>query len=171
MSAVVVVIDQANDIAVIKAPMQGKPLTMGCVSEVVAGNPVYTVGFPNPSIQGVEPKLTKGDINSMTGLRDDPRMFQISVPVQPGNSGGPLVNKNREVIGIITSRVSDFAVLSNSGTLPQSVNYAMKAVYLKALVESNKDLRAAVEFTGAEKVDSSNPESVIESVVLISAEK
>jgi hypothetical protein len=47
-----------------------------------------TLGFPVPSIEGFNPKLTDGIISSLTGLRDDPDDIQITTPVQPGNSGG-----------------------------------------------------------------------------------
>jgi serine protease Do len=53
---------------------------------------VATIGFPDPSLQGFSPKLAKGEIASLSGAGDDPRYFQISVPVQPGNSGGALVD-------------------------------------------------------------------------------
>jgi S1-C subfamily serine protease len=54
------------------------------------GQSVFTVGFPNLSIQGVEPKFTDGRISSLSGVRDDQDSVQISVPIQPGNSGGAL---------------------------------------------------------------------------------
>jgi len=171
MGAVVVLADQLNDVAVLKAPVFGKPLKIGDVSAVKTGRPVYTVGFPNPFVQGFEPKLTKGDINCATGMKDDPRMFQISVPIQPGNSGGPLLDENGAVLGIITSKLSDLAALSISGSLPQAVNYALKIIYLKPLIESNKELKEAVDLANKKKSDTVPPESVMESVLLISVKK
>jgi serine protease Do len=60
---------------------------------------VATIGFPDIGLQGFAPKLAKGEIASLSGAADDPRNFQISVPVQPGNSGGAFgrqtVQKNR----------------------------------------------------------------------------
>jgi S1-C subfamily serine protease len=171
MGAVIVLADQINDLAVIKAPVLGKPLPFGDVSFVAAGAPVYTVGFPNPTVQGFEPKLTKGDINSATGLKDDPRMFQISVPVQPGNSGGPLLNERGAVVGIITSQLNSLNALITSGALPQNVNYALKVNYLKPLIESNKELREAVDGSKSREKEVNPPESAMESVLLIFVEK
>jgi S1-C subfamily serine protease len=63
------------------------------VSRTVAlSGRVATVGFPDIGLQGFAPKLAKGEIESLSGVGDDPRYFQISVPVQPGNSGGALVD-------------------------------------------------------------------------------
>src|SRR5262249_13383666 len=95
--------------------------------EVKLGSSVFTLGFPEPDIQGFEPKLTKGDVNGLAGTRDDERYFQISVPVQPGNSGGPLFNESGAVVGIVTKRLNDLAMLSRSGMVGQNVNYALKS--------------------------------------------
>ncbi|MGD0350523.1 MAG: trypsin-like peptidase domain-containing protein [Verrucomicrobiota bacterium] len=52
------------------------------------------------------PKLAKGEIASLSGASDDPRYFQISVPVQPGNSGGALVDEHGNVIGIVSAKLN-----------------------------------------------------------------
>ena len=74
--------------------------------------------------------VTDGIINSLSGIRDDPRVFQISVPVQSGNSGGPLVAQEGNVVGIVVSKLSAVALLKETGGLPQNVNYAVKSNYL-----------------------------------------
>jgi len=66
-----------------------------------------TVGFPNPTLQGVEPKPTDGKISSLAGVQDDAPQFQISVAVQPGNSGGALINSVGNAVGIVTARLSN----------------------------------------------------------------
>ena len=67
------------------------------------GGTVATVGFPDIGLQGFAPKLAKGEIASLSGAGDDPRYFQISAPVQPGNSGGALVDERGNVIGIVSA--------------------------------------------------------------------
>jgi serine protease Do len=74
------------------------------VTESRMGAGVFTIGFPNASIQGVEPKFTDGRVSSLSGIRDDKDRYQISVPIQPGNSGGPLVDmKTGSVVGVIVA--------------------------------------------------------------------
>jgi serine protease Do len=68
------------------------PLPIAASRTAHLGGTVATIGFPDPSLQGFSPKLAKGEIASLSGAGDDPRYFQISVPVQPGNSGGALVD-------------------------------------------------------------------------------
>jgi S1-C subfamily serine protease len=63
-------------------------------------------------LQGFAPKLAKGEIASLSGIQDDPRYFQISVPVQPGNSGGALVDGNGNVVGMVSAKLSARAALA-----------------------------------------------------------
>ena len=72
---------------------------------VKLGGTVATVGFPNIGLQGFAPKLAKGEIASLSGAGDDARYFQISVPVQPGNSGGALVDERGNVVGVVSAKV------------------------------------------------------------------
>lgn len=106
-----------------------RPLPVVSSGTVKLGDSVVTLGFPNTELQGLEPKLTDGKINSLTGVLDDARHFQISVAVQPGNSGGPLINSYGNVVGVVTARLSDIAALRATGALPQNVNYAIKSSY------------------------------------------
>ena len=82
------------------------------------------------------PKLAKGEIASLSGAGDDPRNFQISVPVQPDNSGGALVDERGNVIGIVSAKLDASAALAASGALPENVNYAVKSSLLLSFLES-----------------------------------
>ena len=126
--------DPVNDVAVLKLSYRGTPLLLASSRAVKLGVEVLTLGFPNVNLQGTSPKLTRGSISALTGVNDDPRHFQISVPVQPGNSGGALVNMHGEVVGLVISKLNDFAALQQTGTLPQSVNYAIKSDYIIAFL-------------------------------------
>jgi len=134
--------DKANDIALLKVGGTFPTLPLGLSRAVKLGQSVFTIGFPNIELQGFAPKLTKGEINSLTGAQDDPREFQISVAVQPGNSGGPLVNQYGNVVGIVSARLADMATLETTGSLPQNVNYAVKSSVLNILLESLPEISA-----------------------------
>ena len=129
--------DKANDIAILKVQESKnlpKPLVIA-KTRAVTGTKVFTIGYPYLAL-GEKPKLTEGIINSVYGLGDDPRIYQISAPVQPGNSGGPLINMKGEVVGIVTSRLDAAKIYELSGTLPQIVNYAIKSQYIEMLIET-----------------------------------
>jgi len=87
---------------------------------------------------GVNYKVNDGIISSSSGIADDIRYFQISVPLQPGNSGGPLFNKDGNVIGITTARLNSDAV----GTTVENVNYAIKISYLVNLYNMLPDAQS-----------------------------
>ncbi|HKQ36542.1 MAG TPA: tetratricopeptide repeat-containing serine protease family protein [Verrucomicrobiae bacterium] len=128
--------DDKNDLALLKVTGNFRALPVGNSKETKLGDPVFTIGFPNTDVQGIEPKLTRGDINSLAGIKDDPRHFQVSVPVQPGNSGGPLVDASGNVVGVVTMRLGDWRTLKLTGALPQNVNYAVKSAHVRELVAS-----------------------------------
>ena len=136
ISAKVVQVDAANDLALLKAEGKFSPLPVAASRGVKLGATVATVGFPDTGLQGFSPKLAKGEIGSLAGIQDDPRFFQISVPVQPGNSGGALVDEHGNVVGIVSAKLNASAALAVSGALPENVNYAVKSSFLLSFLES-----------------------------------
>ena len=104
-----------------------------------------TVGFPNISLQGFAPKLVKGEIASHSGAADDARYFQISVPVQPGNSGGALVDERGNVVGVVSAKLNARAALAASGALPENVNDAVKSSFLQGSLEAVPEVAAKLK--------------------------
>jgi S1-C subfamily serine protease len=145
IDAKVVQVDEANDLALLKADGRFAPLPILPSRSAHLGGTVATVGFPDPSLQGFSPKLAKGEIASLDGAGDDPRYFQISVPVQPGNSGGALVDEHGNVIGIVSAKLDASAALAASGALPENVNYAVKSSLLLSFLESAPDVSAKLK--------------------------
>jgi len=143
--AEVVKTDSVNDLAILKVTTSSRALPIAPSSGVKLGDSVFTIGFPDIELQGVSPKLTKGDISGLAGIQDDPRTFQISVAVQPGNSGGPLVDNFGNVVGVIVAKLSAMAVFETTGDLPEDVNYATKSSALQTLLASVPDLSAKLK--------------------------
>jgi S1-C subfamily serine protease len=136
----IVSIDTGNDLALLKADGRFAPLPVATSRKVRLGSTVATVGFPNIGLQGFAPKLTKGEISSLSGVQDNPRYFQISVPAQPGNSGGALVDERGNVVGVVSAKLNAGAALATSGALPENVNYAVKSSFLLSFLESVPDV-------------------------------
>jgi outer membrane protein assembly factor BamB len=139
LPAKVVKVDKKNDLAVLKVEGKFAALPLLSSRKVGLAEKVFTLGFPRPKVQGFSPKFTDGVISSLAGIQDDPRDFQISVPVQPGNSGGPLVDQYGNVIGVIVSKLSaKYLLLKNRGNvdLPENVNYAIKGTFALGFIES-----------------------------------
>jgi TPR repeat protein len=145
ISAKVVKVDSANDLALLKAVGKFSLLPIVSSRSARLGNTVVTVGFPNIGLQGFAPKLAKGEIASLSGAGDDARYFQISVPVQPGNSGGALVDERGNVVGIVSAKLNASAASAASGVLPENVNYAVKSSFLLSFLESVPDVSAKLK--------------------------
>lgn len=137
MEATVLAKDEPNDIAILSADFgtwRPQSLSLARVPTRL-GSRVFTIGFPQFQVLGAAPKFTSGEISANSGMKDDPRYFQISVPVQSGNSGGPLLDARGEVVGIVTSKLDALGVAQRTGDLPQNVNYAIKSRYLQGLLD------------------------------------
>jgi uncharacterized protein len=131
-------VDVANDIAILKIDTTCKDFVEVLHSrDVRLGQSVSTIGFPNVGIQGHSPKVTQGVISSDNGAQNDIRMWQISAPIQPGNSGGPLLDESGNLIGVVVASLS-LKVIEATGAVPQNVNYAVKSAYLEPLLNSQK---------------------------------
>ncbi len=128
--------DSNNDVALLKIEGTGfSPLPLGR-SLPEMGDKVFTVGFPNLVIQGSAPKYTDGAISSLTGILDDIRTMQITVPTQGGNSGGALADANGTAIGLVVSQLNAINVFEYTGTIPQNVNFAVKIAYAQPLIQA-----------------------------------
>jgi len=136
--AIIVKVDANNDLALLKVKgTRFSALPVINSQTVKRGTHVITVGFPNIDIQGKEPKLSEGIVSALSGIQDEPTVFQISVPIQQGNSGGPMVNMDGNVVGIIASKLSALYMLKNRGSVPENVNYAIKSNYLNELIQTD----------------------------------
>jgi len=132
--------DAANDLALLKVDGEFPTLSLRTDRGARVAERVFTVGFPNPSLQGTASKYTAGEVSALSGPRDHPALLQISVPLQPGNSGGPLVDPEGLVVGVIVAQLDQFEALATSGALPSNVGYAIKGRVLQMMLESVAEL-------------------------------
>lgn len=128
--ATVVATDKVNDLAILK--VNGANISIANIpysvrtSTADVGEEIFVLGYPLTSTMGDEIKLTTGVISSKSGFQGDVSLYQISAPIQPGNSGGPLFDSKGNVIGIVSAK--------HRGA--ENVGYAIKASYLRNLMES-----------------------------------
>lgn len=119
--------DAALDLALLTVPRDAGPaLTFRETPAVRRGDEVVTYGFPLSGLLSSGPTLTRGDVSALAGLRDDQAQLQISAPVQPGNSGGPLLDRAGNVVGVIVSKLNAQRVAERTGDIPQNVNFAIR---------------------------------------------
>ena len=129
--AVVVATDKVNDVAIIKisdSKFKGFGTLPYRVTMQMAevGDDIFVLGYPLTQTMGDEIKLTNGIISARTGFMGDMSLYQMSAPIQPGNSGGPMFDSKGNVVGIVCA----------SHDKAENVGYAIKTSYLENLAES-----------------------------------
>jgi S1-C subfamily serine protease len=129
--------DAANDLALLKVehqPGQVAAIRIGAR----LGEPVAAFGFPLSSVLASTGNFTLGNITAVAGIGDDSRHIQVSTPVQPGNSGGPLVDHHGNLVGVVTYKLNAIKAAAASGDIPQNVNFAVKASIVASFLETNR---------------------------------
>ncbi len=130
--------DKTNDLALVQLtePKRTESVQFARRS-LKLGEFVYALGFPLPGIIDNGLNFTGGQVSSLSGLGGDTRHFQLSAPIQPGNSGGPVVNTSGQLVGVTRARLDDVATLEASGALPQNVNYAIRSDIAASFLRAN----------------------------------
>jgi hypothetical protein len=137
--AVLVARDEKNDLAVIRASLTNIPATSVATfrdGPVRAGDAVVALGYPLSGLLASTANLSVGYVSALAGLADDSRYLQISAPVQPGNSGGPLLDTSGHVLGIVTAKLNAARVAKFTGDIPQNVNFALKVDVARTFLDS-----------------------------------
>ena len=139
LSATLVGSDPMNDLALLR--VDGTPNVASAVFEdddrLEAGADVIVFGYPLLGQLSRAGNLTKGSVTALSGLRDDTRFFQMSAPIQLGNSGGPVLNSSGRVVGVVTSKLNAAHELKTNGDITQNVNFALKASVLRMFLAAN----------------------------------
>ncbi|MDQ2802512.1 MAG: serine protease [Pseudomonadota bacterium] len=138
-AAQVEAIDAGRDLAMLLVRDDlGPALAFRELPPVLRGEGVVTFGYPLSGLLSSGPTLTTGAVSALSGLRDNPRNFQISAPVQPGSSGGPLLDMQGHVIGVVVSKLNAARVEElTGGDIPQNVNFAVKGAEVVAFLREH----------------------------------
>jgi len=151
LTATVGASDEQRDLALLNLRGEaGPPLPFRAGPEVRRGEGVVTYGFPLAGLLSSGPTLTTGEVSALAGLRDNPRQFQISAPVQPGNSGGPLLDLGGNVVGVVVSKLNAQRIAQTTGDIPQNVNFAVKGAEALEFLRRN-GIEPRVVTTGAQR--------------------
>jgi serine protease Do len=130
--------DPSNDLALLK--VDAKPARVSALRfGARQGENVEAFGYPLSQVLATSGNFTTGIVTALAGIGDDSRFYQISAPVQPGNSGGPLLDENGNLIGIVSSKLDFLAEIKTQGDIPQNVNFAIKASAVANFLQDNQD--------------------------------
>ncbi|MCK0196888.1 serine protease [Ancylobacter sp. 6x-1] len=128
--------DAVNDLALVETSARSVTtarLRLG----VRLGEDVAVFGYPLSGLLASSGNFTKGTVTATAGMGDDTRRLQISAPVQPGNSGGPLLDESGNVVGVVVAKINAVAVAAATDDIPQNVNFAIKSAIAASFLESN----------------------------------
>lgn len=104
-----------------------------------SGEEIVAVGFPLSGLLSAEPIVTTGIVSALAGIRGDPTQLQISAPVQPGNSGGPVFDMNGNVVGVVVAGIGTLrAARATGGVVPQNVNFAINVAEAQKFLDRHK---------------------------------
>jgi S1-C subfamily serine protease len=139
------------DLALLQAP-EVKPSAVATFrqSDVVLGESIIVFGFPLTGLLSTGGNVTTGTVSATTGMRDDPGNLQITAPIQPGNSGGPLLDQTGNVVGMVVAKLDAIKTTRITGDIPQNVNFAIKGREIIAFV--NQANIAPIISTGAARL-------------------
>lgn len=156
-----IAVDNDNDIALLQCKNFASPvfLPLG-TNRVNVSDKVFSVGYPLPDLLGEEQKYAEGVVSSEKGLMDGSNLYQVSVPLQPGNSGGAVIDENGFVIGIVSTALSSQWLLKHAGVVPQNVNFAVKSGYIKLLLD-NVGIRYSTDESSLPAVDVARQSTVM----------
>jgi hypothetical protein len=127
--------------------LRGGVASLRTQSSAMLGESATVFGFPLGGALSSTGNFTTGVVSSLRGLRDAAGEIQITAPVQPGNSGGPVLDRAGSVIGVVSSRLSHNYTLKATGGLPQNVNFAVALDVLADFLVKN-----SVSFKSAERL-------------------
>jgi S1-C subfamily serine protease len=129
--------DARNDLALISVgPTRLASVARFRSNAIRTGEDVIAVGFPLSGLLATELNVSKGIVSAAAGLLNDTSQLQISAEVQPGNSGGPLLDSTGAVVGVVVSKLDAITVARLTGDIPQNINFAIKSELAKVFLQS-----------------------------------
>ena len=130
--------DEASDLALLRGPVDrdGAFATFRQGRGIRPGADVVVIGYPLPEVLTSDAHVTKGNVSALAGPDNDRRLFQMTAPVQPGNSGGPVLDSAGHVVGVAVSKLDAFKTLLATGDIPQNVNFAVSAGTARAFLDA-----------------------------------
>ncbi|NUR13253.1 MAG: trypsin-like peptidase domain-containing protein [Bradyrhizobium sp.] len=139
MALRVVSSDANNDLALLQAPSTATFKEFARIRDrsIRSGDSVVAIGFPYRGLLSSDFTVTTGIVSSLSGMRNDSRFLQISAPVQPGNSGGPLFDTTGQIVGVVTGKLDNLRIAVATGNIPENINFAIKTGALRDFLDNS----------------------------------
>src|SRR5207245_764215 len=131
--------DANNDLALLQAPSTATFKEFARIRDrsFRPGDSVVAIGFPYHGLLTSDFTVTTGIVSSLSGMHNDTRFLQISAPVQPGNSGGPLFDTSGQIVGVVTGKLPGLRIAVATGNIPENINFAIKTGALRDFLDNS----------------------------------
>ena len=131
--------DTVQDLAILigDSPPAIPPTILSWRRDTGLGEPIAIFGFPYLGTLATSGTFERGHVSALAGFRNNSSQFQLSAPVQPGNSGGPVVDERGYVVGVVVAKLNALAVAREKGDIPQNVNFAIKSAQAISFMEAH----------------------------------
>lgn len=130
--------DETNDLAVLQGPADTfKSFARIRDRTIHSGDSVVAIGYPFHGLLSSDFTVTTGIVSSLSGVLNDTRQLQISAAVQPGNSGGPLLDTNGLIVGIVSAKLDALRVARATGNIPENINFAIKPGAIRDFLDNS----------------------------------
>ena len=159
--------DESNDLALIQVDVKqpSKFLSFRSTPARLA-EPIAALGYPLPGVLSPSIGVSTGTVSSLSGIRGDSRFVQVNTPVQPGNSGGPVIDDRGLVIGVVVSKLDALKVVRATGDIPQNVNFAIGLRSIQTFLES-QNTKYVVEADGTRDISAASERASMSTVRVI----
>ena len=130
--------DDSSDLALLRGPGD-RVAAVSTFREgrgIRPGSDVVVIGYPLHGVVASEANVTRGNVSALAGPGDDRRLFQMTAPVQPGNSGGPVLDTSGHVVGVTVAKLDAIKIVRAIGDIPQNVNFAVSAGTARAFLDA-----------------------------------
>ena len=134
--AIVVTHDPQNDLALLKGDFRPSTVLALSTDSPYRLQDVYVAGYPFGRRISTDVKITKGVISSLTGIANNFSRMQIDAALQPGNSGGPILDNKGNVVGVAVAKLDIKKILKNYGVIPENTNFGIKTSIVRTILES-----------------------------------
>jgi S1-C subfamily serine protease len=128
--------DETNDLALLQVPGSFKETARIRATAMHSGDSVIAIGFPLHGLLTSDFTVTTGIVNSLSGFLNDSRYLQISAPIQPGNSGGPLLDTTGNVVGVVAEKINAVKFAKMTGDIPENINFAIKTGMVRDFLDN-----------------------------------
>ena len=134
----VITTDQVNDLGLLQGNYKNPKYLEIDIEGPNLGEEIVTMGYPLGSFTGAGVKITKGIVSSLSGPGNNYSEFQIDAAIGPGSSGGPVINKSAQVVGVAYGGINKMKAIKEQEHIPENINFAISSQTLTTFLKANK---------------------------------